>query len=142
MSKISILGSGWLGVPLAKTLIISGHSVNISTTHNSKKEELTNNDLDCKIVNIEHLEQADKSFFDADLLVIAITSKNIKAFEDLVMRIENSHIKKVLYISTTSVYPFNNQTCTEDSETIDTPHRLIEKVFKKSDQFLLFLIKA
>ena len=40
--KISILGCGWLGLPLAKKLIENGYEVKGSTTSESKLELLKN----------------------------------------------------------------------------------------------------
>ena len=42
MTKISILGCGWLGVPLAKALIGNGFSVKGSTTSTGKLLPLEN----------------------------------------------------------------------------------------------------
>ena len=56
MTKISILGCGWLGLPLAKALIGNGFSVNGSTTSIDKIGLLENAgitpfliEIDCKI---------------------------------------------------------------------------------------------
>ena len=40
--KISILGCGWLGLPLAKSLLSKGYEVKGSTTSESKLEVLKN----------------------------------------------------------------------------------------------------
>ena len=42
MTKISILGCGWLGFPLAKALLEKGFSVNGSTTSTEKLLSLKN----------------------------------------------------------------------------------------------------
>ena len=42
MNKISILGCGWLGLPLAKSLLSKGHEIKGSTTSESKLEMLKN----------------------------------------------------------------------------------------------------
>ena len=42
MTKISILGCGWLGLPLAKALIENGFSVKGSTTSTDKLTALEN----------------------------------------------------------------------------------------------------
>ena len=40
--KIAILGCGWLGLPLAKSLLSKGHEIKGSTTSESKLEVLKN----------------------------------------------------------------------------------------------------
>ena len=42
MSKISILGCGWLGLPLAKSLLKKKHELKTSTTSPEKMEKLEN----------------------------------------------------------------------------------------------------
>lgn len=45
MTKISILGCGWLGLPLAKALIENGFSVKGSTTSTDKLTALENDGI-------------------------------------------------------------------------------------------------
>ena len=45
MTNISILGCGWLGVPLAKALLEKGFSVNGSTTSTEKISTLENAEI-------------------------------------------------------------------------------------------------
>ncbi|MBU7570647.1 MAG: SDR family NAD(P)-dependent oxidoreductase, partial [Flavobacterium sp.] len=45
MQQISILGCGWLGLPLAKALLEKGFSVNGSTTSENKLNTLENSGI-------------------------------------------------------------------------------------------------
>ena len=52
MTKISILGCGWLGFPLAKALITKGFSVNGSTTSVEKLPILENSGISPFLINV------------------------------------------------------------------------------------------
>ena len=53
MQKISILGCGWLGIPLAEALIKNGFSVSGSTTSIEKISLLQNLDVEPFLLSIE-----------------------------------------------------------------------------------------
>lgn len=128
-STISILGCGWLGLPLAANLITNGHLVNGSTTTPSKLPLLKAEGLDAHLIDIGKKDYKPTEFLKAETLIIAITSKNIEHFKTLIKHIEDAPIKNVIFISSTSVYPFTNSILNEDSETKDTPLRRIEELF-------------
>ena len=50
--KISILGCGWLGLPLAKSLLAKGYKIKGSTTSESKLEAKFNR-LSIKLSHLE-----------------------------------------------------------------------------------------
>jgi 3-hydroxyisobutyrate dehydrogenase-like beta-hydroxyacid dehydrogenase len=83
MNKISILGCGWLGKSLAISLINKGFAVKGSTTSEEKLELLEMNGIKPYIVDISDFEEYD-SFLNANILIIAITSKDIDGFESLI----------------------------------------------------------
>ncbi|MEO8773764.1 MAG: SDR family NAD(P)-dependent oxidoreductase [Gelidibacter sp.] len=113
--RISIVGCGWLGLPLAKELVKNGHIVKGSTTSLGKIELLKNARILPFLVSIseEGITGAiDDCLKDSEILVINIPPglrKNpeanfVKQMALLCEHIENSDIKKVLYVSSTSVY--------------------------------------
>jgi 3-hydroxyisobutyrate dehydrogenase-like beta-hydroxyacid dehydrogenase len=53
MTQISILGCGWLGLPLAKTLLENDFSVKGSTTSNDKLSLLENLGIQPFIIALE-----------------------------------------------------------------------------------------
>ena len=53
MTQISILGCGWLGLPLAKSLIAKRRSVNGSTTSENKLQILKDADINPFLVTLE-----------------------------------------------------------------------------------------
>jgi nucleoside-diphosphate-sugar epimerase len=134
MKNVSILGCGWLGKPLAISLLKDGFSVKGSTTSEDKISLLEALDIEAYLVNIEEFEEFDL-FLQSDILIVAITSKDIDAYVRLIQQIENSSIQKVIFISSTSVYPNTNAVVTEDNETIKKPLTEIENLFRKNELF-------
>lgn len=141
MSKIiSILGCGWLGLSLAKHFAKRGFMVKGSTTSTNKLNLIEEVGAKPFIVNID-LEDDYTEFLDSEILVIAITSKNSEAFRSLISQIENSTIEKVVFISSTSVYPFKNEIVTENSETVDSPLAKIEELLKNNTSFSTTILR-
>jgi nucleoside-diphosphate-sugar epimerase len=113
--NISIIGCGWLGFPLAMELIKKGHLVKGTTT--SKEKIALLNKENIKPFNVEITETGilgllEESLSKSDILVLNIppgikkkdTSNYVAKIEHLIPYIENSQIKRVLFISSTSVY--------------------------------------
>lgn len=134
MKKVSILGCGWLGKPLAISLLEDGFSVKGSTTRKEKLPILESRGIESYLVDITDLEEFDE-FLNSDILIIAITSKDIDAFENLIQQIEISNIQKVVFISSTSVYPATNSVVSEENETLNTPLSAIEDLFRNNSFF-------
>ena len=55
MQTISILGTGWLGLPLAEQLAGMGHQLKASTTSSSRLAQLAALDLQPYVVDIANL---------------------------------------------------------------------------------------
>lgn len=121
---ISILGCGWLGVPLAKHLIKKRFLVKGSVTSELKFGLLREAGIDPFRVVVSDTEviMDDPDFFHADVLIISIPPKRVEDIElifpsqirRLIPFILNSGIQKVIFISSTSVYPDKNQIARED----------------------------
>jgi len=115
MPEISILGCGWLGLPLAKVLIEKGFSVKGSTTSESKLSILENAEIKPFLISVGTQEiSGDLNGFleNSEILIIDIPpklkndpSENFALkIQKLIGKIEESSIKKVVFISSTSVY--------------------------------------
>ena len=122
MQTISILGSGWLGLPLALELS-KQYSIKLSTRSVEKLESLEAKNITPYIVEIDNIIQTIKEFLDVDILIINIPSKNVEAFKNLVLYIKKSQIKKLIFISSTSV-------CRDEKN----PLLSIEKIFQDMDR--------
>ena len=117
--KISILGCGWLGLPLAKSLLLKGYEVKGSTTSESKLDVLKNAGiLPFQIQLEEHqiIGTIEDFLKETNVLIIDIPPglrREISSLEEmtfvnkirtLIPFIEKSGIKKVIFVSSTSVY--------------------------------------
>jgi len=117
---ISILGGGWLGIPLAESLEKSGYAVKISTTSAAKHQDLIARGKNAFQVNVRSKSvhgNAVPTFLEADILIINITPNreelDQEQFASLLPLIETSRIQKVLFVSSTSVYPNVNRSVSE-----------------------------
>ncbi len=146
--QISILGCGWLGLPLAKTLIENGFSVKGSTTSENKLALLEENKIQPFLLSLfeDKIEGNIQEFLNnSEIVIIDIppslrgekklldSSTNaqyrqarsdkkkifVEKIKTLVTQIEKSSIKKVLFVSSTSVY--------SDVEIFSTPLEVTEK---------------
>jgi nucleoside-diphosphate-sugar epimerase len=126
MKKISILGCGWLGLPLAKSLVDLGYEVKGSTTTLDKVDPLRNEAIIPYLIHLaEDAIKGDIDLFlaQSEILIIDIPPKLrgdykenfVGKIQTLIPYIEKSTIEQVLFISSTSVYPDNDTTSTEDS---------------------------
>lgn len=113
--NISVLGCGWLGLPLAKKLLSEGHTVKGSTTNRDKMASLTAEGIiPYRIQIFEEGVQGDLTSFlsDAEILIIDIPPGTRQDPETnfvaktgrLKEFIERSPVKHVLFVSSTSVY--------------------------------------
>ena len=113
--KITIAGLGWLGKAFASSLISLGYTVKGSVTDSSKAQELSGAGITAHpVVLTEGGVTGEVGAFlsDTDVLVIMIPPglrKNTGANYALKMahflhEIENASIKKVILVSSTSVY--------------------------------------
>jgi nucleoside-diphosphate-sugar epimerase len=134
MKNISILGCGWLGKSLAISLLEKGFTVKGSTTSEGTLDILKLHAIEPYIVDINSFEEFD-TFLNTDILIIAITSKDIDGFENLISQIENSSIQKVIFISSTSVYGRLNKVMTEEDAVLNIPLSEIEGLFRNNSLF-------
>jgi nucleoside-diphosphate-sugar epimerase len=127
MKQISILGCGWLGLPLAKKLSKIGFSVKGSTTSLEKISVLEDAEIDAFQIEIgeSQIKGEINSFLEkSEILIIDIppklrkeTSENfVQKIQNLIPFIEKSSVEKVIFISSTSVYADDNSMITDTSQ--------------------------
>ncbi len=116
-------------MPLAKKLIKEGHQVYGSTTSPNKLSDLESKGITPFIIDIDQENNGLATFLESDVLVINIPSKNKNGFQRLISAIEQSALRKVVFVSSTSVYPNTNGVVTEETETIPSPLREVEQLF-------------
>ena len=140
MKNVSILGCGWFGKPLAVSLLNDGFLVKGSTTSEIKIQELETLGIESYLIDITEFEEFDL-FLASDILLIAITSKEIDAYERFIEQIQDSSIQKVIFISSTSVYPATNSVVTEESTPLNTSLLEIENLFRDNTFFETTIIR-
>ena len=140
MRDISVLGCGWLGKPLAISLIEAEFSVKGSTTSEEKIADLESQKIESYIVNISDAEEYE-GFLQSNILIIAVTSKDIDAFKNLITQIQKSPIQKVIFISSTSVYGMENKVMTEEDAVLKKPLTEIENLFRENTFFETTIIR-
>jgi nucleoside-diphosphate-sugar epimerase len=113
--KISIIGLGWLGLPLARSLQKKGFSVIGSTTSSEKKERISENGV--LVIQMElaplPIGIGFTKLFEADIMIITIPPKSqqqpgnlyLEQLKYLKEMISKSEVKKVIFISSTGIYP-------------------------------------
>ena len=121
---ISILGCGWLGLPLAQFLLQRGHSVKGSTTREEKLSVLRQNGITPYLIRFdpEVNHDYDPDFFSSKVLIVNIPPKRDEAgaaqypeqIASLLETVASSAVQKVLFVSSTSVYPNVNRTVREN----------------------------
>jgi nucleoside-diphosphate-sugar epimerase len=122
--SISILGCGWLGLPLASYLVEKGYEVKGSTTSSNKLEQLKELGITPYYFEINENFQLDEKtapFFNSDILLVAIPPKRTEDVEqrypsqiEKIRQIaSNSKVKEIIFISATSVYPDLNREVVE-----------------------------
>jgi len=141
--NISILGSGWLGLPLANDLINRGHMINLSTRSIDKAAIIAKSTVTPFLIDIDQLSNEAEAFLASELLIINITSKNKNSFAKLIQQIEKSSIKKVLFISSSSVYQPVNGIVNEDDgiESADSLLYQIEQMFVLNTHFKTTILR-
>lgn len=117
--KIAILGCGWLGLPLAESLLSKGYEVKGSTTSESKLDLLKNAGISPFQIQLEEhqiIGTIEDFLKETNVLVIdippglrkVILSSDEMSFVNkvkiLIPFIEKSGIQKVIFVSSTSVY--------------------------------------
>lgn len=143
LKTISILGSGWLGLPLAEHFIQQGYVVKASTRSIERSKDIEAIGAKSFVVDIDQSLAEIGEFFDSDILLVNITSKNIEGYYRLINEIEKALVRKVIYVSSTSVYQNTNSIVTEGecAENEANPFYQIENLFRSNEYFQTTVIR-
>lgn len=145
-NTIGIIGCGWLGFPLAKSLIQAGYNVHGSTTNKDKLDALEKEGIKPFLVILgeESVSGSLAEFLvQVDILIINIPPRlrgNYKENYVLKMNllhneIGKSSVKKIVFVSSTSVYGTVEGEVTEETfpmPVTESGRQLVEaeKIFK------------
>jgi nucleoside-diphosphate-sugar epimerase len=155
---ISVMGCGWLGLPLAERLVKSGYQVNGSTTSETKLDKLRQAgihpfliDLSDSALNTDVLTD----FLRADVLVLNIPPKlradggegYMQQMQLLLKALRNSSVSRVLFVSSTSVYLDLNRVVTEEdtafTDELDPNNALLkaERLFQNNEDWVCTIVR-
>ena len=125
--QISIVGCGWLGLPLAINLQESGHNIIATCRSQQKADKLTQLGLNAECFELgDELEHGRiAKLFTSKVLVLNVpvgrkspnTGHFAQHMQALLKFAANSQIQNLIFISTTSVYGDNSGTVNEQSPT-------------------------
>lgn len=143
--SISILGCGWLGLPLGEALINEGYSVKGSTTKEEKLERIREAGIEPFLVTLDpEIEGEDFcDFLQSDILIVNIPPArredivefHIQQISSLIDALGQSPVRSVLFVSSTSVYPMLNREVTEE-DAID-PESLAGQALLHAEEMLM-----
>lgn len=145
MSKeksISILGCGWLGLALGSYLAKRGYRIKGSTTTESKLAQLEEEGIEPFLIKVTDKIEGDFAAFVApdDILLINFPPRRIPEVEEVYPRqlqaiaAQLPTKQKVLFVSSTSVYPNINSTVTEAMQL--EPEKSSGKALVEAEQLL------
>lgn len=157
-ADISIMGCGWLGLPLAERLVNAGKTVYGSTTSPHKTELLQQKGIIPFLINLAN-EVLDKQvlhdFLQADVLVLNIPpylrsdggESYLNQMQLLYKALLNAPVNRILFISSTSVYLDLNRVVTEEDiifaeeKKPDNPLLKAEQLFSKREEWLTTIVR-
>ena len=125
IKKIGVIGCGWLGLPLAIQLVAEGYYLKGTTTTREKLTTLSSHQIDPFLVQLNPALIGDdiKTLFNVDLLIINIPPKRnqglasdyLDKMYNIASTIKGSSINKIIFISSTSVYPEDKMVVSEET---------------------------
>ncbi|TLF45393.1 SDR family oxidoreductase [Maribacter aurantiacus] len=143
---IGVIGCGWLGLPLAKSLVTKGYEVKGTTTSKEKLETLSNVGIaPFRVWLSENEIQGNIQEFlnGTDTLVVNIPPKlrgkgpkenYVRKIALLVANISTSAVREVLFVSSTSVYGDGQGEV--DEETLPVPTSEAGKQLLETEKLL------
>ena len=106
--NISVIGIGWLGIPLCKELVIAGHKVMATTTTPAK----LNDQINVQLFDILK-DNPDKNLLSSNIFIYTVPPLGLGEVEKFFSSIDCN--SKIIFISSTSVYGKSNGNTHEES---------------------------
>ena len=143
---ISIIGCGWLGLPLGKLLKENGYTVKGSTTRTEKLPVLASKGIEPFLIKVGNVLEGENlnSFFQSDILIINIPpgrrrsdveTAHPKEIETIIDAAKKGANKKIVFISSIGVYGNSNAIVKE--EDAPNPESSSGKALEQIESFLL-----
>ena len=121
MKSISILGAGWLGFSLAEKLLQLKYQVNASTTHVEKLSTFEQAGLNPFLIQLNDEDEIDQSFW-TETLILSFPPGKSGDYSSYSLKVKHilkqlpETCKRVIMISSTSVYPKKSGHWKEDEK--------------------------
>ena len=146
---VSLLGCGWLGIPLASGLQTRDVFVRGSTTNPARISILSSLGIEPLLLRIEPLEDGDifsdspaaDRFFDSSTLVIDIPPETALGADyhpaqisAILARVNLPSVQHILYVSSTSVYGSHQGAVDEETELL--PDQGSGQILKRAEKML------
>ncbi len=113
-NSVAVIGCGWLGVPLGQKLLKLGWTVHGSTTRIEKLKQLIDDGIQPYLLNLPERPPENMALFHTDILILNISTgrkdpQAVSTYPEIVQMVLNfarheKIIKKIIFISSTSVY--------------------------------------
>lgn len=145
MKKVSIIGCGWLGLPLGGFLVRNGYEVLGSTTREEKLDQLQEEGIQPFLLNVgSQISGLNwEKLFQSETLILNIPPRRRiadietiypKQVRTIFEAAKAGSVKQLLFVSSTGVYGNTNQVVTEEDNL--TPERASGKALVVSENFL------
>ena len=157
MKQISILGCGWLGLPLAIALQKNGLKVKGSTTSEAKIALLIKNGIEPFLISLfeKQIQGNTPEFLENSTVLIINIPPNLRGnldenfvakIRNLIPFIEKSSVQNVLFTSSTAVYADDDSIITEESipnPTTESGKQLleVEQLLMKNKNFQTVILR-
>ena len=118
-----VVGCGWLGLELSKSLIEKGHYVHGTTSTPEKINSLEELGISAHLFKLEDFQKEAEWLKEIDILVLNIPPSSFGDTYALAMAGAAKQVKescKVVFVSSTSVYPNHNKEIDENTPTTGT----------------------
>ncbi len=147
--NIGIIGCGWLGKDLAKSLTNQGYTVFGTRTTIEGIEDLEQNGIYGLLLKLEENSiqvEGQKLFEEADVLIISITPRirkrahqtainELEVLADFVNQLPNS--PHIIYLNSTAIYDASLKDCTEDKQELNPPYSIFEEIIKSTKKYTI-----
>ena len=123
--QTTIIGCGWVGLPLANRLIDLGYSVHGSTSSIEKIEVLEAHSVLPFVYSLEENTRLDSFTSETELLILTIPPirrEEYTFYGDHLRKLVNqfSNVKKVVFLSSIGIYPKRSSIYFEDFEFLES----------------------
>lgn len=157
-ADISIMGCGWLGLPLAERFVQSGKTVYGSTTSAHKVDSIAHKGITPFLIDLrsDNLDETVlQDFLQSEILLLNIPPQlrsdggenYLKQMKLLLKALLKSPVNRLLFVSSTSVYLDLNRVVTEEDTVFtkekspDTTLLQAEEMFADREEWLTTIVR-